>query len=86
MERGKAVKLVQTPRAEQDVAVAAASILARDTFLTKLTQMSEKYGMKFPKGASNVVEVARVFVSARGESELGKVAKLHFKTTEKVLK
>jgi ribonuclease HIII len=86
MEKGKAIKLVQTPKAEQDIAVAAASILARDTFLRKIGEMSERYGIKFPKGASSVVEVAKDFVSTHGRSELRKVAKLHFKTTEKVLK
>lgn len=86
MDRGKTVELVQTPKAEQDLAVAAASILARDTFLRKLTEMSERYGVKFPKGASSVIDVARDLVSTHGQSELGKVAKLHFKTTEKVLK
>jgi ribonuclease HIII len=86
MEKGKAVRLVQTPRAEQDPAVAAASILARDTFLRKLGEMSESYAIRFPKGASNVLETARDFVTTHDPSELGKVAKLHFKTTEKVLK
>ncbi len=86
MEKGKAIRLVQAPRAEQDTAVAAASILARDTFLKKLGEMSEKYDITFPKGATIVVGVAKDFVNAHGQSELGKVAKLHFKTTEKVLK
>jgi ribonuclease HIII len=84
MEKGRAVRLVQTPRAEQDVAVAAASILARDMFLRKLGEMSEKYGVKFPKGATHVLGPAREFVRGQGEAELGKVAKLHFKTTAKV--
>lgn len=84
MEKGRAVRLVQSPRAEQDTAVAAASILARDTFLRKLGEMSEKYGVRFPKGATHVLQAAREFVESRGEAELGKVAKLHFKTTAKV--
>ena len=51
MERGKAVRLIQTPKAERDIAVAAASILARDTFVRRLSEMSEKYGVTIPKGA-----------------------------------
>jgi ribonuclease HIII len=86
MEKGKAVRLIQSPRAEQDTAVAAASILARDTFLRKLDEMSQKYGVRFPKGATHVLQPAREFVTGHDRSELGKVAKLHFKTTEKVLK
>jgi len=85
MEKGKTIRLVQTPRAEQDLAVGAASILARDTFLKKLGEMSQLYGVKFPKGATHVVELGRDFVGTHDSSELGKVAKLHFKTTQKVL-
>jgi ribonuclease HIII len=85
MERGRAVTLIQTPRAEQDLAVAAASILARDTFLKKLAELSDTYCMSFPKGASAVIGAAREFVRRRGPSELRKVAKIHFKTTETVL-
>jgi len=86
MEKGKAVRLIQTPRAEQDIAVAAASILARDTFVRKLADMSRKYGMNIPKGASpQVEEVARELVRQKGKEELAKAAKLHFKTTQRVL-
>jgi ribonuclease HIII len=85
MEKGKAIKLIQTPKAEQDIAVAAASILARDTFLRKLAELSEKYGMSIPKGASaKVEEVARELVKNKGDAELAKVAKLHFRTTQRV--
>jgi ribonuclease HIII len=85
MEKGKSVTLIQSPRAEQDVAVAAASILARDAFLMKLGELSEKYVIHLPKGATSVIHVAKDFVRTHGRNELGKVAKLHFKTTQKVL-
>ena len=74
MEKGKAIRLIQTPRAEQDIAVAAASILARDTFVRKLAEMSRKYGVDHPKGASpQVEEAARDLVREHGKEELAKV-------------
>jgi ribonuclease HIII len=85
-ERGRAVRLVQMPRAERDPAVAAASLLARAEFLRRLAQLSRDAGVPLPKGAAPAVEAAgRSLVAARGEAALGDVAKLHFKTTERVL-
>lgn len=82
MEKGKNINLRQRPRAEENVAVAAASILARDEFVKRMEDMSKKYGIDFPKGASSgVLETARVFTQKYGMDELKKVAKLHFKTT-----
>jgi ribonuclease HIII len=84
MKKGKKIKLVQVPRVEGDTAVAAASILARDVFLRKHREMGEKYGVEFPKGSVKVIDFAREFVASHGIEALGEVAKMHFKTTEKV--
>ena len=85
MEKGKRLQLVQVPKGERYLAVAAASILARDRFLSRLDQFREAYGMEFPKGASDtVVNAAKLFVRKHGLEALRKVAKLHHKTTEKV--
>ena len=66
-EKGKAVRLVQMHRAEQNIAVAAASILARARFLEKIAAMSEKYGMTFPLGASaGVITAGKQFVAKFG--------------------
>ncbi len=79
------LNLIQMPRAEANLAVAAASILARDRFLTWIENMSRKYG-PLPKGASaEVVQAARAIVARRGKEELRMIAKLHFKTTQQVL-
>ncbi len=79
------LNLIQMPRAEANLAVAAASILARDRFLTWIENMSRKYG-PLPKGASaEVVQAARAIVARRGKEELRIIAKLHFKTTQQVL-
>lgn len=84
MEEGKKVKLVQRHRAESDLAVAAASILARAAYLRSLSSMRRRYGIIFPKGATTVVEAGRTFVDLYGAGRLGDVAKLHFKTTQDV--
>lgn len=86
-EAGRKIKLIQMPKAEQDIAVAAASILARDLFLSYLDKMSIEYHLKFPKGASaEVIRIAKEVTAKHGKDALSKVAKLHFKTTQEVLK
>ena len=84
MEKGRAIEVVQSPRAERDIAVAAASVLARDVFLRKMDDMGKEFGTEFPKGASAVEEFARGFVKEHGSAALGKVAKMHFKTAQGV--
>lgn len=85
MEKGRTVQLVQMPRAEADIAVAAASVFARAAFLRHLKKMEEEYQVTFSKGASNIVEMeATEFVKKFGRERLGEVAKLHFKTTGRV--
>ncbi|MBM4122062.1 MAG: ribonuclease HIII [Nitrospira sp.] len=85
LEKGKRIQLVQRTKAEDDLAVAAASILARAEFLLRLKRLSEEVGTALPKGASNVELAARMVVKKHGKDRLGTVAKLHFKTTKSVL-
>jgi len=86
LKKGREIELVQMPRAEDDPAVAAASILARSEFLTRLHFLSKDLGVELPKGASDLVEAAAVkLVRERGPEILAKVAKTHFKTTVRVL-
>jgi ribonuclease HIII len=81
MKEGKELQLVQRHKAEEDIAVAAASILARDEFVKGLTKLEQQFGVEFPKGAgANVDKMAKEFVETRGADELGKVSKLHFRT------
>lgn len=83
LAKGRTV--VQRPRAESDMAVAAASIVAREEFLRALEELSEKVGMRLPKGASQEVDnVARMLVRRDGVKVLDGIAKLHFRTTAKV--
>jgi ribonuclease HIII len=84
--RQSGLEVFQFPKAEADFAVAAASILAREAFLDWLTRTSAKLGITLPKGASQQVEEAAKQIAGTGGREaLSQVAKLHFKTTEKVL-
>ena len=86
MSKGRAVTLIQKPRAEEEVAVAAASILARAEFLRRLQELGTRYGVTLPKGASDaVIQAAKKFVEKYGGNELRQVAKLHFRTTMTVL-
>ncbi|MEI6083478.1 MAG: ribonuclease HIII [Verrucomicrobiota bacterium] len=86
MERGQKIELVQRHKAESDLAVAAASILARAEFVRKLKLLGKQLGVVLPKGASAAVEAAaRVVVQKHGSEALAKIAKLHFRTTQKVL-
>ena len=84
-EEGKKLNVIQTPRAERYIAVAAASILARDRFVNKLDKLGKQYEVTLPKGASNaVIETARQLVGKYGSDILEKVAKVHFKTTQEL--
>lgn len=86
LERGRKVKLEQRPRAEEETAVAAASVLARGEFLKRLAAMSDRSGIVLEKGAGDrVIAAARRYVERHGKEKLGEVAKLHFQTTTRVL-
>ena len=81
MSRGQGIELVQRHKAEADIAVAAASILARDEFVQRLKKLGQQFELEFPKGASaKVDQVAKEFVGKFGGDELDKVAKVHFRT------
>lgn len=77
------IKLTQKHRAEDNVVVAAASILARDEFVKQLRQMEAYYGVVLPKGAGpGVLSAGRCFVERYTKDRLSEVAKIHFKTTD----
>jgi len=81
MTLGREIELVQKHRAEEDLAVAAASILARNEFVTRLGALEKEFEMKLPKGASAAVDAAaREFVAQHGAETLPTVAKMHFRT------
>jgi ribonuclease HIII len=78
--------LTQRHRGEEDLVVAAASILARDAFVNRLKTLSEEAGILLPKGASAaVVKAGRALVKKFGEEKLPYFAKMHFKTLDSVI-
>lgn len=82
-EKGKTIEFRSMVRAEADIAVAAASVLARAEFLRKLEGLGKEYGVDLPKGASSIVIAAgHRYVAKYGREGLVNVAKLHFRTTE----
>jgi ribonuclease HIII len=85
-ERGKLIHLQQRTKAESDIAVAAASILARAAFLVRLKHLGEKVGVTLPKGASAQVKAAaKEIVKKSGANALQSVCKFHFKTYQEVV-
>ena len=81
MASGREIEFVQRHKAEEDLAVAAASILARDEFVQGLARLEKQFGMKLPKGASAAVDAAaKEFVGKFGAVEMAKVSKMHFRT------
>ncbi len=85
MKNGRSIRLEQMCKAESDIAVAAASVLARATFVQKLQEMENKYGLKFQKGCSGLVkDGAKLFIEKYGKERLKEVCKAHFKTYNEV--
>lgn len=86
MKKGRNIELIQRPKAEEDLAVAAASILARAEFLKRLYFLSQDIGINLPKGSPPfVVETGIELAKAHGVQVLDKVAKKHFKITKRIM-
>lgn len=85
MQKGKSIILNQMVRAEADIAVAAASVLARAEFVKRMQDLENKYELPLSKGASaKVVEQAKDFVKTYTFERLNEVAKMHFKTVNEL--
>ena len=83
--RSVRLNLEERTKAENDIAVAAASILARESFLDWMDKVSGKIGLELPFGTGSAVkEVAREFIQKFGKEKLVEVVKLHFKTTDEI--
>lgn len=81
-----ALDITQRHRAEEDLVVAAASILARAAFVEGLEALEKKYHQRLPKGASKMtIAAGREFVRDHGQELLNQVGKLHFKTLDAIL-
>ena len=85
LRHGRKIDIEQRPRAESDLAVAAASILAREAFIDWLDRRGKALGMRLQRGASNTVkETAKKLVEQAGPGVLREVAKVHFRTAHEV--
>jgi ribonuclease HIII len=85
LEKGRAIQLDQRTKAESDVAVAAASILARERFIDAMRSAGRDFQVTLPRGASpQVKQVARELVATHGAGVLRRVAKVHFKTASEI--
>ena len=85
LQHGRKINIEQRTKAESDVAVAAASILAREAFINWLERRGKTLGMKLGRGVStDVKEVAAKLVEARGPGILREVAKVHFRTAHEI--
>ena len=84
-EKGRGLLLEQRTKAESDIAVAAASILARNEFVSAMEKLSKELDLTLPKGASQQVLDAGVEILKKYDEEtLLSVSKEHFKTLQKV--
>ena len=84
--KNSSLDIEQKTHAESDIAVAAASILARSNFLDGLRTLSEKIGIELPKGASSAVKRAgRKILEQMGLKDLEEVSKTHFKTFKEIV-
>ena len=85
LTKGRNVKVIQKPKAENNLAVAAASILARDRFVSAMDLLEKQFSIHLPKGAGLAVNsTIDQFIGLHGKGLLSQVGKLHFKTFERV--
>jgi ribonuclease HIII len=81
LRHGRQIVIEQRPRAESDIAVAAASILAREAFINWLKRKGQEMGLRLERGVSaSVKESAKKLVETNGPGALRDVAKVHFRT------
>lgn len=86
MTNGRKIKLHQQVRGESIIQVAAASIVARATFVKYMHGMKKQYGLDIPKGAGTMVdEAGRKLIGKFGPGILAKTAKIHFKNYQKIM-
>jgi ribonuclease HIII len=85
MRHGRNIVLEQRPRAESDVAVAAASIIAREGFINWLERKGKELDLRLERGVSTgVKETAKTLVKKMGPEALREVAKIHFRTAHEI--
>ena len=85
LRHGRKIHIEQRTKAESDIAVAAASILAREAFISWLERHGKTLGLRLQRGASaSVKETAEKLVKMNGPQILREVAKVHFRTAHEI--
>ena len=85
LKNGKMIVLEQRTKAESDLAVAAASILAREAFIDWLERNEKRSGVSLGRGVSEPIKAAaRKIVEQGGPEALRKFAKVHFRTAHEI--
>jgi ribonuclease HIII len=85
MQHGRKIDIEQRTKAESDVAVAGASILAREAFVGWLDRQGKALGLQLGRGVSAEVKAtAEKLVAEKGPEILRQVAKVHFRTAHAV--
>ncbi len=85
LQHGQQIQLEQRTKAESDLAVAAASILAREAFIDWLEHNGSRIGLTLGRGVSaSVKETARKVVEKEGPNALRQLAKVHFRTAHEI--
>jgi ribonuclease HIII len=85
LQHGREINIQQRPKAESDIAVAAASILAREAFIGWLERQGKELGLRLERGVSaSVKETAKKLVEKSGPRSLREVAKVHFRTAHEI--
>ena len=85
LRHGRKIDIEQRTKAESDIAVAAASILAREAFINWLERRGKELGLRLERGVSaNVKEAAKKLVEMEGPQVLRGLAKVHFRTAHEI--
>ena len=85
LRHGRKIDIEQRTKAESDIGVAAASILAREAFINWLERRGKELGLRLERGVSaNVKEAAKKLVEINGPRVLRGLAKVHFRTAHEI--
>ena len=86
LKQAREIQIDQQTKAESDIAVAAASILARDKFVRWMESRGKALGIVLPKGFRQRSNPLPARSSKKEVVTLcGTVAKMHFRTSAEVL-
>jgi len=85
LQHGRKIEIEQRTKAESDIAVGAASILAREAFIDWLERRGKEVGTRLGRGVSaEVKETSAKLVAAKGPAILREIAKVHFRTAHEI--